>query len=145
MSIKIKFEFYNTFLEKNEVETMWAKLVDDKQLYYQLENIPFFVQGFSFGDIVKVEESEDFPKVLHLVKESGNGTLNIIFLDPENEVYKKEILAKIEGLGCGYSGIENIVKGYYSVNIPENKNYEKIVELLENEENKIDFREAWLG
>lgn len=145
MSTKVKFEFYNTLLERNEVETIYAKLVDEKQMYYQLENIPFFVQGFSFGDIVKVEQCDDFLKVLHLVKESGNGTLNIIFLDPKNEIYKKGILGNIEELGCGYEGIENVVKGYYTVNIPENKNYENLISLLEKEKNNIDFREAWLG
>ncbi|WP_256014211.1 DUF4265 domain-containing protein [Desertivirga xinjiangensis] len=94
-------------------------MVDENEGYYKLDNIPFFVTGFAMEDIVKAIKVDDgFPKVTELVKESGNSTINIIFLSNE-EPYKSEILISLTDMGTEYEGMETVVSGYYSLNIPK--------------------------
>jgi hypothetical protein len=144
--MRVRFEFYNDILDRHEVETMWADVVDEAKGLYKLDNIPFFVTGFASDDIVKAINVDDgLPKVTEVVEESGNSTVNIIFLLKENEEYKKGILTKLNELGAEYEGMEGIVKGYYSLNIPKDKDYKLIYDFLTKERDKLDFREACIG
>lgn len=143
---RVRFEFYNDILDRDEVETMHADLVDEKEGFYKLDNIPFFVKGFAADDIVKAEKVDDgLPKVTELIEESGNSTINVIFLDKDDEEYKKRILKELNGLGGEYEGMEGVIKGYYSFNIPKDKDYKTIYDFLTKENKKLDFREACIG
>jgi len=145
MRAKIRFEFYNQVLEREEVETMWAEVLDDCQGFYKLDNIPFFVTSFATEDIVKAIKVDDgFPKVTGLVKESGNSTINIIFLN-NDEQYKSIILKRLTNLGAEYEGMESLASGYYSLNIPKNVDYRAIYEFLSSENENLDFREACIA
>ena len=144
--MRVRFEFYNDILDRDEVETMHADLVDEKEGFYKLDNIPFFVTGFASDDIVKAEKVDDgLPKVTELIEESGNSTINIIFMDKDNEEYKKQILRELNELGGEYEGMEGVVRGYYSLNIPKDKDYKSIYDFLTKESEKLDFREACIG
>jgi len=144
--MRLRFEFYNDILDRDEVETMWADTVDEDKGYYKLDNIPFFVTGYAADDIVKAINVDDgLPKVIELIEESGNSTINIIFLDKENEEYKSRILKELNGLGVEYEGMEGIVKGYYSLNVPKDKDYKIVYDFLKKENEKLDFREACIG
>jgi hypothetical protein len=50
--VKILFRLYSTILEEMTVETMWAKVVDEDQGLYGLDNIPFYLPVIASGDIV---------------------------------------------------------------------------------------------
>jgi hypothetical protein len=144
--MRVRFEFYNHILDRDEVETMYADLVDEKEGFYKLDNIPFFVTGFAADDIVKAEKVDDgLPKVIELIEESGNSTINIFFLDKDNDEYSKKILKELNGLGGEYEGMEGVIKGYYSLNIPKDKDYKTIYNFLTKENGKLDFREACIG
>lgn len=144
--MRVRFEFYNDILARDEVETMWAESIDEEKGFFKLDNIPFFVTGFAAGDIVKAIKMDDgLLKVTELIEASGNSTINIIFLDKENEEDKTGILKELNELGAEYEGMEGVIKGYYSLNIPKDKDYKIIYHFLEKESEKLDFREACIG
>ncbi len=129
--MKVRFEFYNDILDRDEVESMHADLVDEEKGLYKLNNIPFFVKGYAADDIVKAEMVDDgLPKVTELIEESGNSTINIIFFEQDKEDYKKRILKELNELGGEYEGMEGMIKGYYSLNIPKDKDYKIIYHFL---------------
>jgi hypothetical protein len=145
MKAKVRFEFYNDVLDRQEVETMWADIVDEAKGIYKLDNIPFFVTSFACGDIVKAKKIDDgFPTVIKLVEESGNSTINITFLSNE-QPNKSDILKNLNDLGVDYEGMESLLPGYYSLNIPQRVNYLAVREFLSSKEDVLDFREACIG
>jgi hypothetical protein len=140
---KITFEFFNEILERDEVETMQAKAMDEQKGTFQLAEIPFFVKGFALEDIVLAVEEKGLLKVKELVQESGNSTINVILLKGRN---KGRILHELSGLGCTWKGMEQVVPGYYAVNVPGDAGYKPVLQFLKTErkEGILDFREACL-
>ena len=143
--MKVKFAFYNSLLERDEVETMWADIVDEKEGHFKLKNIPFFVTGYAADDVVRTFRNVDeIPLVTGLVEESGNSTIHIIFLVEDDE-YKKSVLQRLSEFGAEYEGLEGMIIGYYALNIPKSIDYHAIVDLLKKESDHLDFREACIG
>lgn len=146
MTTKVRFEFYNNVLEREETETLWAEVVDEEHGLYKLDNIPFFVTGFAADDVVKAEKVDDgFPKVVGLVEASGNSTIQIIFLKETKDENQHKILHKLTAFGAEYEGMEGVIAGYYSVNIPKDKDYGRILGYLNENKDNLDFREACMG
>lgn len=140
---KITFLFWNEILEEDYVERVWAEIIDEEKGHYKLDNIPFFVKGYSDADIVRVEIEDEELVVKELIEPSGNTTINIIFFENAD---KKEALDRLTSFGCEYEGMEKIVTGYYSLNVPELVNYQPIYSLLNELElaEQLRFREACL-
>ena len=140
---KVSFRFYNDVLDRDEVETLWTDVVDKEKGLYRLNNIPFFVKSFASEDIVHAELINDELVVTGLVEASGNSTINIIFFN--NEI-KEGLLNRILELGADYEGMESVIKGYYSLHIPKDVDYQPIKALLLEMEEKeeLSFREACL-
>lgn len=85
-------------------EGMWCIRIDEQR--FRVDNIPYFVTGVSFGDVVSVAEDKDgrlnFKEV---VEEGGHSTFRVIIndeLDDQQppEVRIRELASKLEGLGC---------------------------------------------
>ncbi|WP_094572345.1 DUF4265 domain-containing protein [Mucilaginibacter xinganensis] len=118
---KIIFEYQD--LEDNyALESAWAEKQGE---YYKLCNILFYAPGYSWGDIVSVEDRNGELYVTDLIEESGHSTIRIIF-------YTKEIIEptiqQLNGFGCTYEG-SNIAK-LISVDVPLTVNYKPIKEFL---------------
>ena len=146
MRTKVRFEFYNEVLDRDEVETIWATVIDQDKGFYKLDNIPFFVKSFAADDIVKAERvDKGFPKVVSLIKKSGNSTINIIFLDKDNKEFKKKILKRLNDLGVEYQGLESLINGYCSLNVTKDIDYKLVFDFLTEESGELDFREACIG
>lgn len=140
--IKVYFEFFNDILEEEYVESVWATVVNEKEGFYRLDNIPFFVTSYASGDTVYAELEEERLVVKKLVEESGNSTLQI-FCYKEETV--EQVQRKLEEFGCGWEGSH--LPKYFSVDVPFNIEYEPIrAYLTELEENEIlGYREACLA
>jgi hypothetical protein len=88
-------------------EAIWCEKLEEHQ--FRVDNIPFFVTGVSFLDIVSVhEEPEGYLNFDQLVEESGHSTIRVIFLDNADdrrplEVRSHELARQLEVLGCGVS------------------------------------------
>lgn len=85
-------------------EGMWCIGIDAKR--FRVDNIPFFVTGVSYNDVISVAEDMngrlDFVKV---VEEGGHSTLRVIINDEcadqrPTEVRIRELAASLEELGC---------------------------------------------
>ncbi|PVY40264.1 uncharacterized protein DUF4265 [Pontibacter virosus] len=140
---KIVFKFWNDILDEDYVEGVWAETVDEEKGHYKIDNIPFFVTSYSVGDIVQVEEEYEELVVKDLVEPSENSTLNIKFSKGAD---KDETLEKLVSYGCNYESMENLIPGYYSVNVPSSVSYQPVYKFLKELEirEQLGFREACL-
>jgi len=88
-------------------EAIWCEKLDEHR--FRVDNIPFFVTGVSFSDIVSVhEEPEGYLNFDELVEEGGHSTIRVMFLDnPDDrrpfEVRARELAGQLDALGCGIS------------------------------------------
>ncbi|HTK21698.1 MAG TPA: DUF4265 domain-containing protein [Mucilaginibacter sp.] len=124
---KIVFE-YTDLDGEYAIESAWAQRVEGN---YILDNILFYAPGYSWGDIVSVEERNGLLYVTGLIKESGHSTIRIIF-------YNKEIIQltteQLEKRGCRWEGSN--IPTLISVDIAPEIDYIPIRKFLdEGEEN----------
>ncbi|XHR95950.1 DUF4265 domain-containing protein [Mucilaginibacter sp. UC70_90] len=118
---KIIFEYQD--LEDNyALESAWA---EKRGEYYELRNILFYAPGYSWGDIVSVEDRNGELYVTDLIEESGHSTIRIIFYT--NEVIEATI-QQLNNFGCTYEG-SNIAK-LISVDVPSTVDYKPIKKFL---------------
>lgn len=141
-AVKVVFQFYNTVLDEDYVESVWANVVDKEQGTYQLNNIPFFVTSYSLGDVVLAENEGGELVVKDLVEESGNSTIQIIMMQSDA---KATIQQALEKLGCSWE--ESHLPDYFTINVPEELEYAPIKKYLQKQELKkiIGYREACLA
>jgi hypothetical protein len=81
--VKVHFDFFNTVLDEDYSESLWAIIVDEKRGYYALDNIPFFLESYSYKDVVHAIPDNGRLLVQNLIEESGHSTLQIISFKPE--------------------------------------------------------------
>lgn len=79
------------------VEILNARLIDETIV--ELDNTPFFVEGVAIGDTLKCTKAGDngLFQYDHVVNESGNKSISIIFID---DSCKENVYQKLKGLGC---------------------------------------------
>lgn len=92
--VKIKFFYWHEGEEAERIESMWAIHIGEN---YKIENIPFYVQEYALGDIIKVNEKDGQLYAEELVEESGHSTVQIVFLD-ENII--GETRDELKSFGC---------------------------------------------
>ncbi|RFP66668.1 DUF4265 domain-containing protein [Hymenobacter lapidiphilus] len=141
-SVKVSFHFFNEVLDEDYVESLWATVVDEKKGWYRLSNVPFFVTGYAFDDIVYAVEENDSLVVQALVEESGNSTIQLIFFEGAD---KNNIQQKLEALGCGWEGSH--LPNYISIDVPVEVSYASVHHYLETVAGNgdADYREACLA
>jgi hypothetical protein len=114
-------------------EMMWAVLVGDEQ--YRLDNIPFFICGVSYCDVVTAYKGTDgLHRFKDLVRESGHSTLRIILHEKQS---KKESLDdrvkvlrdRLKLLGC--SSEKSHITGLISVDVPPEVSLASIRDFLD--------------
>lgn len=80
-------------------ETLWAEQIGEN--LFRLLNIPFSAFGYAENDIVRCEKVQDWYQVVGLEKDSGNGTLRLIFAQNDDQGVER-ILNELESVGCTY-------------------------------------------
>jgi hypothetical protein len=95
-------------------ETLWAEQVGED--LYRLLNIPFSATGYAEDDIVRCQKLEEWIEVIALEKDSGNGTLRLMFADAESKE-AQFILDELVSVGCTY---ERASSKLVAVTIPPN-------------------------
>lgn len=141
-SVKVVFRFFNTVLDEDYAESMWAQVIDQEQGLYQLDNVPFFVTSYSLGDIVLVETEDEQLIVKGLEKESGNSTLQIMMMQAD---MKSAVQQALEKLGCDWE--ESHLPDYFSVNVPSAITYAPVSRYLKKAKKQglLAYREACLA
>jgi hypothetical protein len=120
-------------------ETIWA---DPYNGHYKVDNIPFYAPNLAYNDIISVEEDDGVLYFDSLIKASGHSTVQVIFFEINKE---KEVLNKLEEMGCAWEGMKGGT--YYAIDIPPEKDYRIIKEILdiERQNSVLDYKEACLG
>ena len=132
---KVLFELEKAEHHDFAAETIWTEVLGNNK--YRLLNIPLYVYGASFGDVVEAYENDEetsFPIVEEVVERSGHSTYRIFVYEGavDNPSFNK-YWEPIEALGCSFEGqTGNKMLG---VDVPPEANIGTVFELLQDGEN----------
>ncbi|MBD3581548.1 DUF4265 domain-containing protein [Flavobacterium selenitireducens] len=120
---KILVRYFSDVLGEEVVETLWAKIIDQKSGLYKIDNIPFYGPEFSSGDVVHAEfdASEDRLTFKKVIERSGNSTIQIIITGQNIEASK--IREEFGLMGCENEGIQD---NYFVMEVPFEVEYKEI-------------------
>lgn len=97
---------------------------------YRIKNIPFFIDGISFDDLISIIHlSDDLVEIDEVIQASGNST---IWLYVKDELHGAEALNAIKLLGCGVEG--GVLEGYFSLNVPSHVDIKEVNAIIEKAE-----------
>lgn len=142
--VKILYRFYSDDLEQETVETMWAIKVDPEKGHYKLDSIPFYAKSLAAGDIVEAHYDEDEQAIVleDIIEFSGHSTVQVVVMDAS--VPTDELRNIFQNLGCE---TEKQMEQYFAIDVPVNKDYKPIKQILADLETKgtISYAEACLS
>jgi hypothetical protein len=133
--VKILFKFYSDVLDEWTVETMWAEVIDSDKGLYKLDSIPFYAPLVASDDIVCAEYDDTEQRLTYrkTIECSGNSTVQVVIMDKTSDI--NSIRDIFKDLGCIS---ERFNQGYFSMEVPFDKDYKPIKQkLIELEKNGI--------
>ena len=92
-------------------ESLWG--ISKESGVYKIDNSPYYVYGVSKSDCVLITEKNGAKVAIRIVRQGGHSTLRFF---AEKDVIKRQIIKKLETLGCICSEKEGI--SLFSVDIP---------------------------
>ena len=118
-------------------ESLWASEVEPG--LFSIDNIPFFVRGVSWGDVVSAESKQDEWHFKQVVRPSSHSVVRIIVYE-ESDV--ETIRDELRGLGCDTE--KSHIPGLIAVDIPPTTSYDEVVEILTRVASRelLDYEEA---
>ncbi len=124
-------------------ERLWAKKLGQNE--FQVENIPMYVRGISYGDIVEAKEvSEDVYEFTKFLKHSGHSTFRI-YINQEiqdREEVLQQIIQELNAFGVKTECSKD--NTLTAVDLPEGVEVSKVGQYL-NDKYKagiLDYQEA---
>lgn len=138
-TIKVLFEISSADKQETDIESVWAIPEGNG---FRLDNIPFYVKGFAFGDLVHAKQINGSYVVDGLLSPSGHSTIRIWFLNTKDI---QSTRAFLEATGCGSEVSDQ--PQLVAVDVPPNVSYAEIQAFLEDglSKGKWDYEEACLG
>jgi hypothetical protein len=125
------------------VERLWASKTDERMMV-RIENVPFYLRGLAFGDIVQVRPDHERRELVYekFVRESGHSTVQIVLHASEAE---DDAVRVLTSLGCSWE-VSNVAE-YWAVDVPASVEYPLLrAELLRMKEGgAIGFQEGALS
>lgn len=118
-------------------ESLWASEIE--MGLYSIDNIPFFVRGISWGDIVSAEPKQGELRFKQLERQSGHSVLRIIVYDvSEVEDLRKDL----QHLECDTE--KSHVPGLIAVDVPSTVSLDEVIEFLKEGEkqDRWDYEEG---
>ena len=116
----------------NDWESVWAKVAGSGR--YEIDNVPFYVRGVSWKDIVEAEERDEEYFFKRVVRPSGHSVLRIIVFKKDEVPALRERLIE---LGC--SSEASHIEGFLAVDVPPNVPLGRVRQYLDTGEQ----REWW--
>lgn len=138
---KIYFELEDDW-HSQKSETLWASHLGGNK--YKIENVPFYVKGVSFGDIVNVSENNGELVFQSMATKSGHSTYRIILMPESTTELFQEYWRPMQVIGCTY---EKASDNLYSIDVPFSTDIHRAYNLLEQGElsQVWDFEEGDCG
>lgn len=107
------------------VESLWCA-VEGK--FFRVKNIPFFIDGVSFDDLIEVSgKANDCYEIAKVVGPSNNCTIWILTKDVERGA---ALLEELGVLGCGIEG--GVFPDYFAVNVPMTTDLDKVLSVIQD-------------
>lgn len=140
--MKIEFPLPPGTAFGGESESVWAEQNPDGN--YRIKNVPFFVQGVSFGDVVRAEQKNDQLVFKDVVQHSGHSTYRIFAHNGRHQPQVVDLLAELNRLHCTYEAATEKLVG---IDVPPEADIREVYHVLENAEEQglIDFQEGHCG
>ena len=120
--VKVFFEWKDDDTLRSE--SLWAEGLDVD--HFRLDNVPFFVYGVSYNDIVTTIIKEDNFFFKDVSERGGHSTLRVFFLSQDSN-HQQELIENINTLG---GTIERASASHIAIDIPKNVKIEPIIDLL---------------
>lgn len=108
-------------------ETLWAYEVEPG--LYSIDNLPFFVRGVSWGDVVSAESVDNELHFKKVVRPSDHSVLRVIVYDSQKVNDMHEALHRMN-LGTEQSHLPSLL----AVDVPPTVELDKIIAFLEEGE-----------
>ncbi len=139
---KIYFNLPSNQWHGFDSESLWGQKIYDN--LYEIRNVPFYVQGVSFGDYVKVENIEGLLWFRSTFKSSGHSTYRVILNKDVSITEFRSCWEGLEQIGCTYEQGEGRL---VAIDVHSNTDIFKAYNLLEigEQKNIWNFEEAHCG
>lgn len=119
-------------------ESMWAKPLGNN--LFKIKNIPFYVYGLNFHDIVRAtaDPEELKPRIRELVEPSGHKTFRVFFNKDIKRGQQEKVLDLMKELTISY---ERANDTFFSLDMEPTGNYQGVFDRLEEfeKQNILDF------
>lgn len=142
--VEILFRSYNTILEQDVAETIWADVANPELGYYRLCSIPLYTAQLATGDVVQAEWDDDEIMLTYreTVQPSGNSTVWVVVVDDDTDI--EEIRAVFYKLGCVTEAMSN---RYFAMEVKATTNYLQVKDKLNSlkAQKLLDYAEPCLS
>lgn len=133
-----------TFPIEDGTETIWAETKGPG--LFMVSNIPFYVYGVSFGDVVSGRPAGDRNAsvgFLAVHEHSGHSTYRVLLRSEISSAQFELHRRRLEALGCGFESVGRL----YSVDVPAETDIHATYQCLEAGERAgvWDFEEGHCG
>jgi Domain of unknown function (DUF4265) len=143
--VKIEFPLSEQDRQQGvDAENLWAVILTDGNL--KIDNIPFYVYGVSYGDIVNAFVRGNCLVFRSVVRRGGHSTYRVLVADElgyESEPFV-HLWRQIESLGCAR---EVAKRRWIAIDVPPSADADEVYKVLEyGEENGVwSFEEGHCG
>jgi hypothetical protein len=142
--VEILFRSYNTILEQEVAETIWADVVDEDLNYYKLYSIPLYTTGIASDDVVRAEWDDEEVMLTYreTITASGNSTVWVVVVDDDTDI--EELRKDFFELDCLSEALSN---RYFAMEVKATTNYLRVKDKLNTykAQRLIDYAEACLS
>ncbi|MBC7881547.1 MAG: DUF4265 domain-containing protein [Anaerolineae bacterium] len=125
-SSESKYEKLVFVVEENDgsstCESVWVRAVGDS--LYCVDNIPFFVDDVSIGDVISAEVVDNVNYFKEIVERSGSSIVRVMVND---ELYVEEAINKLQEFGCH---TERMLPKVFALEVPAELSFENIIDYL---------------
>jgi Domain of unknown function (DUF4265) len=142
--VKVIFDLEPSPLHGHSTESVWASLAGTD--LFCVENIPFYIYGIGFKDIVSAEPlNADMYKFTSVSSRSGHSTYRVFLLEDTARDEYESLQKRITEMGCH---IEKGTPYISAIDIPVEVDASLVYDFLEKivtANNDIEFEEAHCG
>jgi len=109
-------------------ESLWAEPLGND--LYKIENVPFYVYGLSFQDIVRAtpESENQILEIRELKIASGHRTFRVFFKEQIDKAQQEAILDSMKNLGISYERANHI---YVALDMKPEGDYQAVFDQLD--------------
>lgn len=131
-TVKVVFNLDPDSWHAHSSESLWAQATGDGT--YRLENVPFFVKGVSYHDVVRAARNENGELgFLDVQSRGGYSTCRVVITsaDHDRRDSATKALAALEDLGCELERAEMGEALIFAVSIPPQCSIDAVFDVLE--------------